>query len=196
MTEFNLICDLFRERFRMNPEPDGSFLLVEEKEANGQKPHVVKSHKIKPVKEMAVFRFSLDDEDFLPFFKDSRTPECGPRFLKKFCDYVMLAHDEHELHILLLELKRSKKDPEIVQQLKASELFMRYVVDTAERIGHDNGCDGFNVRNVTFQKVCIKNDPAGHKLTVRPSVKFQKKNDGEVVTLHLSRNFNPNWTFR
>lgn len=45
--------------------------------------------------------------------------------------------NKHGLHILLfLELKRSKKDTEIAQQLKASERFMCYVVDTAERICH------------------------------------------------------------
>lgn len=195
MTEYDLICRMLRDRYRLQPEDDGSFLLVERKEASGHKEHIVKSNRILPVREMAVFRFSLDDEDFLPFFSDSRSPECGPRLLKKFCDYIMLAHDGGSLHILLIELKRSPKDAEIPHQLGASEFFMRYVVSSAQRIGRDNGCADFDESKITFRKVCIKKDPTGHKLGIRPKEKFRQTAEDDIVTLHLASNFNPLWTF-
>lgn len=194
MTEFDLICNMFRDKHIVEPEADGSYLLVETKEATDRNDHIVKSWKQPPIKEVAVFRFSIDNEDFLPFFKDVREPENGPRHLKKFCDFIMLVHNDKKLNIILIELKRSHSSPDRTQQLHASELFMRYIIDSAERIKHINGCDDFDPARITMRKVCLKEFP-GLKNRANAAELFRNIETDKIVTLNNYTIFFPHWTF-
>lgn len=191
MTEFDLISRMIDSEFLQVPDAEGEYILVETKVANGKKDHEVRTLTNGCVDSVALFRFALDEKEFLPFFNS--THDC-PRHLRKFCDYVMLAHDGKKLNIVLLELKRSKKDPDEKQQLLASELFIRYIVDSAERIKLANNYKDFDHEHITIRKVCIKKYP-GLKMTKRPSEILRNAQADDIVTLNNVTVFNPKWTF-
>lgn len=117
--------------------------------------------KIKPgkVRQYTVYRFDAELEDFLPFFSNEHgTPDPAkhaPKGLREFCDYMILAAHEQSLHIFLVELK-SGSTKGASSQLQASELFTRYICDSASRISQRNGMT-FNGGNIHIRKVIIRN---------------------------------------
>lgn len=195
MTEYDFLCRMLCPSFIIDPEADGSYRLVEDKKAGGKADHIVRSIPQPALEGTALFRFSLDNFDFLPFFNNPpKRGGSGPQNLKKFCDYIMLAHDGSHLRIMLIEMKRAKKDPEMGEQLRASELFMRYVIDTAERIKHANGSDDFDPERITVHRICLKEFP-GMKMTSHPKEIIRQAADGKIATLTNHPYFNPRWAF-
>lgn len=94
------------------------------------------------VPEYALYRFDLENFDFLPFFNKAHGAELpveekAPRFLCSFCDYILLAVLNNRIYILLIELKSGDRDG-YLQQLQAGSLLMNYVKESALRICKDN----------------------------------------------------------
>lgn len=196
MTEFDLIRSMIGARFHEQPDGDGTFMLVETKHASGRTDHIIKSKPRPSTGGIALFRFSLDDFDFLPFFNNPpKKGGTGPRHLKKFCDYIMLVQNGQRLHVILVEMKRSKQDPEMGVQLRASEQFMRYVIESGERIKHINALDDFDPKQIVMHKICLKQFP-GMKITRCPDKVICQTPVDEIVTLHNLPVFNPCWVFK
>lgn len=111
-----------------------------------------------------VYRYDQeeDHEHFFPFFNNAKEDKVGhaaaPTDLLKFCDYIVLVEKSSKLYILLIEMK-SGGSGDADKQLRASEMFMRFVLDTALRIGPANGYRELDIRNnVCFRKVILKRE--------------------------------------
>lgn len=190
MNEFNFLKDILHPKYLA----DDQTLMVEDKDCDHHAAHTVKIVKTKPITDMSLYRFSLDDEDFLPFFTDSRNKVIpGPKGLKKFCDYIILVEKDDKLIIVLVEMKRSKKDPDYKNQLDASQLFMEYVIKSAVRIMNMNGNDDFDERNIVFRKVKIRK-PKSNKFITKPRQKAIDSRLEEYISLDVNQ-FNPVWIF-
>lgn len=198
MNEYGFLKRILRDRYISNSAPDGIMVMEETKECQDHGVHRVKILKTKPVDNITLYRFSLDDEDFLPFFKDSRIypegrTEGGPEGLKKFCDYVILSESKERLTVILIEMKRAKKDTGYRDQLDASRIFLDYVIANAERIKDRNGQHGFNASNIEFRRVKIVHDPTCDKLSTKPRRKALTDGRHNCIILPLGKQFNPKW---
>lgn len=198
MLEYELINRILRPRFSLHATEGDSFIMEETKECGNHGVHRVKVLKTSPVDSISLFRFSLDDEDFLPFYKDSRVfpdghTEGGPSGLKDFCDYIMLAEKAGKLTVILIEMKRSKKSTHYASQLSASRQFMDFVIASANRIKSANGYIEFDPESISFRRVKIVHDPTCNKMSTRPRNKALDCGLDENIILHLGKHFNPAW---
>ena len=113
------------------------------------------------VDDYILYRFDLDDKNFLPFFnnthvgREERVEYPAPDKLLKFCDYIMLVSKGGKLYVLLIEMK-SGGNAEASIQLKAAETFMEYIKQTALRIKSYNGYDSFTAGNIILRRVLLK----------------------------------------
>ena len=136
-----------------------------------------------------VYRYDQDEdsEHFFPFFNNTKDDNANPAAptpvdLLKFCDYIVLVEKSTKLYVLLIEMK-SGNNGDADKQLRASEMFMRFVLDTAQRIGPANGYKELDIRNnVCFRKVILKrgNKPGTNK---RKSNINQPDWKAEIITL-------------
>ena len=95
------------------------------------------------ISEYRLYRFDLDssDADFLCFFNKNHSAGSGVQGLKDlrcFCDYVLLAQKSDKLYVFIIELKSGKTEG-AVEQLRATELFMDYIKETAEFVRTTEG---------------------------------------------------------
>lgn len=111
-----------------------------------------------------VYRYDQEEDPgrFFPFFNNAKDDKAGqaaaPADLLKFCDYIILVEKSNRLYVLLIEMK-SGGSGDADKQLRASEMFMRFVLDTAQRIGPANGYRELDIRNnVCFRKVILKRE--------------------------------------
>ena len=132
----------------------------------------------KGVDHYEVYRYDLDERDFLPFFnKDHNDMESGyvspnptPVGLRKFCDYILLAAVNDKLYVVLVEMK-SGNNVGARLQLDASKTFIDYLKASAERIKSMCGSDDFDSRNIILRKVLLKPVPKA-----RPTTNIGKRN--------------------
>lgn len=137
-----------------------------------------------------VYRYDQDEdpEHFFPFFNNTKGDKTNsaattPVDLLKFCDYIVLVEKSNKLYVLLIEMKTGNNG-DADKQLRASEMFMRFVLDTAQRIGPANGYKELDIRNnVCFRKVILKreNKPGTNK---RRSGNNQPNWKEEIIKLH------------
>ena len=184
MREFEFINKVLNNRF-LSIEADGK-IMEEVKESGHHTPQRVKVIVTSPISSYSLYRFSLDDDDFLPFFGRLKG-------LKRFCDYVMLVESNDQLTIILIEMKRSKNDNKYKSQLDASRLFMNYVIANAERIKEETGYSDFDPSSIIFRRVKIIADPTYNKLTTKPRNKVLADGRENYIILPLGSNFNPGW---
>ncbi len=149
MVEYDIIYKMIRSNFQSERQD----IMVEKKGNLG--PHIVRLNTA-GCKNMpqTLYRFNLDDEDFLPFFKE---PKDAPEGLRKFCDYILLVEKNGSTYIILIEMKRNKDDvAKAKKQLNASETFMQYIINSAERLKRDFRID-FNSEQIIWRKViCVE----------------------------------------
>ena len=108
-----------------------------------------------------LYRFDLDDKEFLPFFNKSND---APKGLRKFCDYVLLVEWNGKPYVMLIEMKRGAPG-NAEKQLKASQTFMEFLYTSAERLHNDFGEDSFNRNNIVIRKVKLKKCKSNKLLT-------------------------------
>lgn len=183
MREFELIDRILNDHFLVAENEDR--IMEELKDSPDHKPHRVKIIVTRSVSAISLYRFDPDAENFLPFFGRITG-------LKRFCDYIMLVETNDRLLIILIEMKRSKKDPKYKSQLDASKLFMDYVIANAERIKEENGYQDFDSSSIIIRRVKIIAAPI-NKLTTKPRLKALSDGREGYIILPLSQQFNPNW---
>lgn len=95
--------------------------------------------------EYLVYRFNPESKVLFPFFSIESN-------LRKICDYIVLFEKKGKLFIIISELKRGctkSGNLNANRQLKASELFLQYIIKSANRIGfpiEETDCRLFKVR--------------------------------------------------
>jgi len=102
--------------------------------------------------EYILYRFNPDEEEIFPFFNDATD-------LKKICDYILFAERGRSLYVLLIEMKLGMGS--VHKQLDASELFIKYILDSAERIG--SKIEDYHIRKV---RICERKSKG--KRTTKP----------------------------
>lgn len=112
-----------------------------------------------------LYRFDLDEDEFLPFFNNehhsngSQIGNPSPKGLRMFCDYVLLAESHDKLYVILIEMKCGNDRPKAIKQLKASEVFMDYIRNSAERIHGICDFQDFDGNKIIVKKVILKPSP-------------------------------------
>lgn len=112
-----------------------------------------------------LYRFDLDEDEFLPFFNNAHNNEGemvenpSPKGLRMFCDYVLLAENHDKLYVVLIEMKCGNERAKAIKQLEASEVFMDYIKNSAERIHSFCNYHGFDGRKVIIKKIILKPSP-------------------------------------
>lgn len=100
-----------------------------------------------------LYRFDLDNQEFLPFF--NKKHQTSPVGLRKFCDYILICEYNGYTYILLVELKRGRTIG-ADKQLNASETFIHYLFETAERLHKDFNDSKFERKNVLVRKIILE----------------------------------------
>lgn len=147
MTEYDQLCSILSDEFLAASQD----IMVEKKE-NTHKAQRVNIDDGKRELIRNLYRFDLEEKEFLHFFDKT---DNSPEGLRKFCDYVLLVKHDDKTFVLLIELKRGETTG-ADKQLKASEVFIEFLHKTAERLHRDFGDFNFNRRNVVLRKIVIK----------------------------------------
>lgn len=102
-----------------------------------------------------IYSFDKDGVDTFPFFNNR-----GERGLKKICDYILFAQAGDKLVILVIELKSGSGSSS--KQLKASRVFVEYLINTAKRLSDsmslgsqkkiDYKLDNYAIRTIRITK--------------------------------------------
>lgn len=172
MTDIEYLEWIFNDYYK-NPGPEP--LTMAEDKGTEHKPHIVKIKSgNKDITKITVYRFDADTlGDHPPFY--NRT-EKAPKCLKSFCDYVILAEKNDRLFVVLVEMKRGD-DRKAETQLNASQMFMDYVLNSAERIKEYNSMPEFSKTDVVFRRIIVKR-AATNKLVTKPcDIQRVDKND-------------------
>lgn len=148
MTEYDQLRRLLDAKFLASPQER----MIEKKDASLKQQNIKIDDSGKRGISWILYKFELDNIDFLPFF--NRTND-APEGLRKFCDYVLLVSVRDKTYIMLIELKRG--DSGLAnKQLNASEVFIEYLFRTAERLHKDFYNAVFNRNNIKLLKIKIK----------------------------------------
>ena len=162
MNEYELYTKIIAPKFKSKNQN----ILIEKKLEKPQKAEIVGTG----VDAYTLYRFDLDDGNFLPFFnnthigREERVEHPAPKNLLKFCDYIMLESKGGKTYILLIEMK-SGGNYDAGIQLKATETFMEYIKQTALRIKADNGYDSFTPNNIVLKRIILKPYPKAKPMT-------------------------------
>lgn len=95
--------------------------------------------------EYILFRYDPDKIEIFPYFS-------AISGLKKICDYIMFVEEKDHLYVLIIELKKGLESAN--NQLVASECFVKFIIDSAERIGVKL------TSNIHFRKIRISEERA------------------------------------
>ncbi len=135
------------------------------------------------IDDYTVYRYSMkeDVEGFLPFFNNTHDGDRGkaefpaPNELLKFCDYIILVSKQEKLYVILIEMK-SGGTGDAAKQLHASEIFMNYIRESAERIKSANDCRDFSSENIHIKRIILKPAKASRPVTNKAKSKEGKIN--------------------
>lgn len=175
MTDFDYIKWILNEDF-LQKEPH-DLTMIEDKGDKLCKQEVLITKRDRHITNIALYRYDIDTRDHLPFF--AKGSNNSPKSLTKFCDYVILVEKDSELTIMLVEMKRGVKG-EYDEQIKASKLFMQYVLSSAERIKGDNGMDDFSATKVKFRRILLELAKSNKQHTKKNTLELNKKSE-EVI---------------
>ena len=120
--------DIIDEVLNNNYKPtDQSKLIEENVNANGRR-FVMNIPIINNHLPFNLYRFDPDELDFFPYFSDLSG-------LKKISDYILFVEEHNYMYVFLIELKKGTASAK--EQLKATEEFVKYVINSAKRIGKE-----------------------------------------------------------
>jgi hypothetical protein len=148
MSEYDQLCRILNERFLASPKDR----MIEKKDSSLKPQNVKIDDSGKNGLSWTLYKFELDEEDFLPFFNKTND---APEGLRKFCDYVLLVSCKEKTYVMLIELKRGELGS-ADKQLNASETFVEYLYTSAERLHKDFNDSVFNRRNIKLLKIKVK----------------------------------------
>lgn len=140
--------------------PNNQKLLLESKLKKPQSATIISNG----TSGYVLYRLDCEDKEWLPFFNKTHNgenhpvPYPTPRYLRAFCDYIILISRQEKLYVLLVEMK-SGNHSDAAKQLEASATFMDYIKATAVRISRYNDYTGFDPDNIKIRKVILKPCP-------------------------------------
>ncbi len=166
--------ELYRRILAPRLIADNQKILIEKKTTKIHKATIIDDS----IDSYIIYRYDMDEmkDQFLPFFnktdaKDGKKIEYpAPQELNSFCDYILLASKGDRLFVILIEMKSGYTDGADLQ-LKATECFMGFIKDTAERIKNKNGYRDFSANNIVVKRVVLQPVPKS-----RPSTNKAKSN--------------------
>lgn len=157
MSEYEQLCRILDKGF----EASNQNLMVEDK-GKVYKPQIVRiDNQGRKHLAYTLYRFDLEDKDFLPFFNKSNA---SPEGLRKFCDYILLAESGGRSYVMLIEMKRGDVGT-AEKQLKASECFMEYIYSSAIRLQQDFNDSSFDKDKVKLLKIKLKKCKSNKRTT-------------------------------
>lgn len=180
MREFELLKWILHDDFLC--KGDEAMLMVESQGHEHDEQRVAIVNKVSSISQMALYRFDAKTigKDFLPFFNDRYKEEPhAPAGIRSFCDYILLAESKDTLYIMLIELKRGEATG-YKKQIDASLCFVDYIIDSAERIKHENASDEFDRNNIRFRRVLIKKCTSEKQATHNSDIAFDKNDYMEI----------------
>ena len=145
-----------------------------------QTAEIITKPKQKGIEGYTLYRYSLEKDDFLPFFNCTHE---APEELKSFCDYILLVPYKGILYVMLIELKKDKGN--VTVQLEASRQFFEYVSKTAERIKDANNVS-FDSNNIKTIKIKLKGIPVKRMTKRREDLEYVKDED---LYVYKTQNF-------
>ena len=141
MSNIEIFEEVLNEAFK---PADQSNLTEENRDSKGRKFKIsfpiVKSSKTR----CCLYRYDPNKKDIFPYFSSISG-------LKKICDYILFAEEGDYLFIFLIELKKGTESAK--KQLNASQEFVNYIINSAQRIGKAID-DKIAIRQI---RVCDKN---------------------------------------
>ena len=161
---------------------DVAMVMVESQGREHDEQRVVIVNKVSSISQMALYRFDEKSagKDFLPFFNDRYKEEPhAPADLRSFCDYILLAEYNDMLYVILIELKRGEATG-YRKQIDASHCFVDYIIDSAERIKHENAFDEFDRDNIRFRRVLIKKCTSEKQVTHNSDIAYDRNDYIEI----------------
>lgn len=166
MTEYDILCSILNNKFLSKSQN----VMIESK--GNQKPHEVKVDGTGRTGLLwSLYRFDMDECNFLPFFANH---DDAPKGLCKFCDYILVAETGLKTYVMLIELKRGKDGANAERQLYASEIFMKYIFSTANRLYQDFDSDSFNTDDVIIRKIKIRKNVSAKTTIKMPKVDLKQ----------------------
>lgn len=173
MSDYEYLLWILDEYYRLSERP---YTLIEDK-GEELPPHIVEVVcRGKDITNYAVFRFDLDSMgDHLPFFNRKKKHGEAPKLLKKFCDYIILVEKQSRVTAILIEMKRGSSAGN-GEQLKATKMWMDYVLNSAERIKDKNNKEDFDASLVSFRRVLLKRAADNKQLTQPHELQIADKN--------------------
>jgi hypothetical protein len=148
MTEYDQLCCILSEEF-LSVSQD---VMIENKENTHKTQCVNIDDGNRKGLTRKLYRFDLEEKEFLPFFNKT---DYSPEGLRKFCDYLLLVEYKGRTYILLVELKRGDTFG-ADKQLRASESFIEFLCKTAKRLHDDFGDFNFDPQKIVLRKIIIK----------------------------------------
>lgn len=148
MSEYDQLCRILDTKFQATNQ----YWMIESKGIIHKPQKVEIDVKGRSNISWTLYRFDLEEKEFLPFF--NRTNE-SPEGLRKFCDYILLAEVSNKPYVMLIEMKRGAAE-EAEKQLNASECFVEYLYSSAERLHKDFRDESFNRDNIVLRKIKLK----------------------------------------
>ncbi len=84
-----------------------------------------------------LYRIDQPGINLFPYFKETSE-------LRRICDYILFAEDDEQIYVFAIELKKGASRSR--KQLQAAKIFIKYVIESAQRIGYE--FDKFNIRTI------------------------------------------------
>lgn len=123
--------------------------------------------KLREVKEDMEVEFVSENKKFLSFSFDKELQKKdfpkglfpffskGEAGVNSFCDYIIFSESNHQLFILLIELKMGENN--VTKQLNAGKCFAEYIISTVNRVYELNIVP--QVRKISIRKRHIRHKP-------------------------------------
>jgi len=124
MSKLAVINEILNEKFK----PANQLDLIEDNLDKQGRPFKTQYRIVSGNIPYSLFRYNPEETDIFPFYSQVSN-------LKKVCDYRLFAEEGNYLYVFLIELKKSNLSAR--KQLRASKVFVNYIIDSARRIGKD-----------------------------------------------------------
>lgn len=106
-----------------------------------------------------LYKFEKNGQIQMPYLSSAKN-------VKKIADYVLFTTKKNTLFVLIFELKNGNGCP--IEQLKATEILCKYLIETAKRISK------LGYKQVEYRRIGITNKSV--KKVLRPSKIYNKNN--------------------
>ncbi|KAA6322986.1 hypothetical protein EZS27_027532 [termite gut metagenome] len=138
MTKLEIISEILNDDFKIDDKHKDQ--LIEKNFDAKSKPFCMKMQIVPENIEYFLYKFDTKKETIFPYFKKGHG-------LRKICDYILFAEAENIIYIFSIELKKGTHNSS-GKQLEASKIFVKYIIDSAIRVGYSELDKDINIRTV------------------------------------------------